>query len=129
MYTEFNTWKEIQQQPAMWRATYDIVCSRKAEIEAFVKKYVAEGYEIILTGAGTSAYIGDALQWVLSDTLLKGAKAVATTDIITEAEALFNKDSKVLLVSFARSGNSPESVGAINLVNKTAGQAAHIFIT
>ena len=129
MYTEFNTWKEIQQQPAMWRATYDIVCSRKAEIEAFVKKYVAEGYEIILTGAGTSAYIGDALQWVLSDTLLKGAKAVATTDIITEAEALFDKDSKVLLVSFARSGNSPESVGAINLVNKTAGQAAHIFIT
>ena len=129
MYTEFNTWKEIQQQPAMWRATYDIVCSRKAEIEAFVKKYVAEGYEIILTGAGTSAYIGDALQWVLSDTLLKGAKAVATTDIITEADALFNKDSKVLLVSFARSGNSPESVGAINLVNKTAGQAAHIFIT
>ena len=129
MYTEFNTWKEIQQQPAMWRATYDIVCSRKAEIEAFVKKYVAEGYEIILTGAGTSAYIGDALQWVLSDTLLKGAKAVATTDIITEAEALFNKDSKVLLVSFARSGNSPESVGAINLVNKTAGQAAHIYIT
>ena len=129
MHTEFYTWKEIQQQPAMWRATYDIVCSRKAEIEAFVKKYVAEGYEIILTGAGTSAYIGDALQWVLSDTLLKGAKAVATTDIITEAEGLFNKDSKVLLISFARSGNSPESVGAINLVNKTAGQAAHIFIT
>ena len=129
MYTEFNTWKEIQQQPAMWLATYDIVCNRKAEIEAFVKKYVSEGYEIILTGAGTSAYIGDALQWVLSDTLLKGAKAVATTDIITEAEALFNKDSKVLLVSFARSGNSPESVGAINLVNKTAGQAAHIYIT
>ena len=129
MYTEFNTWKEIQQQPAMWLATYDIVCNRKAEIEAFVKKYVSEGYEIILTGAGTSAYIGDALQWVLSDTLLKGAKAVATTDIITEAEDLFNKDSKVLLVSFARSGNSPESVGAINLVNKTAGQAAHIYIT
>ena len=129
MYTEFNTWKEIQQQPAMWRATYGIVCNRKAEIEAFVKKYVAEGYEIILTGAGTSAYIGDALQWVLSDTLLKGAKAVATTDIITEAEGLFDKDSKVLLVSFARSGNSPESVGAINLVNKTAGQAAHIYIT
>ena len=129
MYTEFNTWKEILQQPAMWRATYDIVSSRKDEITSFVKKYVEEGYEIILTGAGTSAYIGDALQWVLSDTLLKGAKAVATTDIITEADALFNKDSKVLLVSFARSGNSPESVGAINLVNKTAGQAAHIFIT
>ena len=129
MHTEFYTWKEIHQQPAMWLKTYDVVNGMKDQIAAFVKKYVAEGYEIILTGAGTSAYIGDALQWVLSGTLLSGAKAVATTDIITEAGQLFNKDSKVLLVSFARSGNSPESVGAINLVNKTAGNTAHIYIT
>lgn len=129
MHTEFNTWKEIRQQPAMWLKTYEVVNGMKSQISAFVKKYVEEGYEIILTGAGTSAYIGDALKWVLSGTLLNGAKAIATTDIITEAGLLFNKDSKVLLISFARSGNSPESVGAINLVNKTAGRAAHIYIT
>lgn len=113
----------------MWLRTYDIVSGMKSRIESFVKKYVAEGYEIILTGAGTSAYIGDALQWVLKGTLLDGARAVATTDIITEADQLFDEQSKVLLVSFARSGNSPESVGAINLVNRTAGKAAHIYIT
>lgn len=129
MHTQYHTWKEILQQPDMWLKTYDVVRGMKAEISSFVKKYVAEGYEIILTGAGTSAYIGDALKWVLSGTLLNGAKAIATTDIITEADQLFNPDSKVLLISFARSGNSPESVGAINLVNKTAGKAAHIFIT
>lgn len=129
MYSEYNTWKEIHQQPGMWLATYDIVCGMRAEISAFVKKFVEEGYEIVLTGAGTSAYIGDALKWTLAGTLLQGAKAIATTDIITEAEQLFNKDSKVLLISFARSGNSPESVGAINLVNKVAGSAAHIYIT
>ena len=129
MYTEFHTWKEILQQPDMWLKTYAIVKERKEEIASFVKKYVEAGYEIVLTGAGTSAYIGDALQWTLSGTLLHGAKAIATTDIITEASSLFNKDSKVLLVSFARSGNSPESVGAINLVNKVAGEAAHVYIT
>ena len=129
MHTQFHTWKEIRQQPEMWLRTYDIVSGMKSRIESFVKKYVAEGYEIILTGAGTSAYIGDALQWVLKGTLLDGARAVATTDIITEADQLFDEHSKVLLVSFARSGNSPESVGAINLVNRTAGKAAHIYIT
>lgn len=129
MHKQYNTWKEILQQPAMWLRTYDIVNGMKAEIFSFVKKYVQEGYEIILTGAGTSAYIGDALRWVLAGTLLDGAKAIATTDIITEAGLLFNKDSKVLLISFARSGNSPESVGAINLVDRTAGKTAHIFIT
>ena len=129
MHTQYHTWKEILQQPDMWLKTYDVIRGIKDEISSFVKKYVEEDYEIILTGAGTSAYIGDALKWVLGGTLLDGAKAVATTDIITEAGLLFNKDSKVLLVSFARSGNSPESVGAINLVNKVAGKAAHIYIT
>lgn len=129
MYTKYHTWNEILQQPQMWMKTYDIVNGMKDKVSSFIKRYVDEGYEIILTGAGTSAYIGDALQWVLSGTLLSGAKAVATTDIITEAGQIFNKDSKVLLISFARSGNSPESVGAINLVNKVAGKAAHIFIT
>ena len=129
MCREYNTWKEIHQQPEMWLKTYDIIKGLKDQISSFVKKYITDGYEIILTGAGTSAYIGDALQCVLAGTLLDGVKAVATTDIITEAEMLFNKESKVLLISFARSGNSPESVGAINLVNKVAGKAAHMFIT
>ena len=62
MYTEFHTWKEILQQPDMWLKTFAIVKERKNEIADFVKKYVDAGYEIILTGAGTSAYIGDALQ-------------------------------------------------------------------
>ena len=79
MYTEFHTWKEILQQPDMWLKTFEIVKNRKDEISAFIKKYVEAGYEIVLTGAGTSAYIGDALQWALSGTLLHGAKAVATT--------------------------------------------------
>ena len=35
----------------------------------------------------------------------------------------------MLLISFARSGNSPESVGAVKAVEKTAGKVAHIFIT
>lgn len=129
MFMEYNTWREIHQQPRVWLKTYDVVYQMKDQIASFIKTYRNEGYEIVLTGAGTSAYIGDALKWVLAGTLLDGAKAIATTDIITEAPALFNKDSKVLLVSFARSGNSPESVGAINLVNRTAGEAAHIFIT
>ena len=46
----------------MWLKTYEVIKGMKAEIASFVKKYVEEGYEIVLTGAGTSAYIGDALE-------------------------------------------------------------------
>ena len=44
MHTEFNTWKEIRQQPAMWLKTYEVVNGMKSQISAFVKKYVEEGH-------------------------------------------------------------------------------------
>ena len=59
MYTKYHTWNEILQQPQMWQETYNIIYNMREQIASFVKKYVAQGYEIILTGAGTSAYIGD----------------------------------------------------------------------
>lgn len=129
MTLNFHTYKEIRQQPRVWKAAYEIVLKRKPEISAFIRKYVDSGYSVVLTGAGTSAYIGDALECALRGTLLTGASAIATTDIITAPELFFGKDSKVLLISFARSGNSPESIGAIKAVEQAAGSVAHIFIT
>ena len=119
MTHDYNTYKEIFQQPRVWLKTLDYIRANKDEIRAFTDKYLQEGYEIVLTGAGTSAYIGDALEPALYTTGFKGAKAIATTDIITNPEMYFDRDSKVLLVSFARSGNSPERVGAIKTLEKT----------
>ena len=126
---DLHTYKEIRQQPRVWKEAYEIILQQKGEIKQFVDKYLSEGFEIVMTGAGTSAYIGDALETALFDTRFRGARAIATTDILTAPEFYFNKESKVLLISFARSGNSPESIGAVKAVEATAGQIAHIFIT
>ena len=129
MTQDLYTYKEIKQQPRVWKQAYDIIAQHKDEIKSFVDKYLSDGFEIVMTGAGTSAYIGDALETALFDTRFRGARAIATTDILTAPEFYFNKQSKVLLISFARSGNSPESIGAVKAVEATAGQTAHIFIT
>ena len=129
MAQELHTYREIKQQPCVWRKAYNMVCARKAEIKAFLDAKLNDGYSVVLTGAGTSAYIGDALEPALYSTRFQGARAIATTDIITNPQMFFNQGSKVLLVSFARSGNSPESVGAVKALEKTAGKVAHIFIT
>lgn len=123
------THKEILQQPRMWQETYGVILSRKDEIAAFTDKYLADGYSVVLSGAGSSAYIGDALECALSSTRFRGARSIATTDILSNPGLYFNSASKVLLISFARSGNSPESVGAVKAVEQTAGCVAHIFIT
>ena len=123
------TYCEIKQQPSTWLDSYEIVHARKNEISEFVHKYLDEGYSVVLTGAGTSAYIGDALECSLLNTIFRGARSIATTDILTNPNLYFDSKSKILLISFARSGNSPESVGAVNIIEKTAGKVAHIFIT
>ena len=129
MTQDFHTYREIRQQPRVWREAYEMVLSRKEDIISFTNRFLSEGYIPVLTGAGTSAYIGDALEPALFHTRLNNARAIPTTDILTAPELFFDSDSRILLISFARSGNSPESVGAIRAAEKTAGKVAHIFIT
>ena len=122
------TFNEIHQQPAMWRKELAALLAKKEEIRAFMHKYLTPDTDIVLTGAGTSAFIGDALQPVMRG-MWQNVRSVATTDIITHAKYLLNPEKPLLLVSFARSGNSPESVGAVNLANKLCKNVAHVYIT
>ena len=57
------TTREIYQQPSVWKETARLYQERKAEIKAFLEKIGQEHayIKVILTGAGTSAYVGDTL--------------------------------------------------------------------
>jgi len=122
------TFNEIHQQPAMWRKEREALLAKKAEVSAFMHKYLTPETDIVLTGAGTSAFIGDALMPLMRG-VWRNVRSVATTDIITHSECLLDKERPLLLISFARSGNSPESVGAVNLANKLCKNVAHVYIT
>lgn len=122
------TCTEIHQQPAMWRKEMEALLAKKAEISAFMHKYLTPDTDIVLSGAGTSAFIGDALQPVMRG-IWRNVRAIPTTDLITHAQYLLDREKPLLLISFARSGNSPESVGAVNLANKLCKHVAHVYIT
>ena len=55
--------------------------------------------------------------------------SIATTDLITHPEQYFNKTKKYLLISFARSGDSPESSQAILLSEQLSQKVYHLIIT
>lgn len=126
---ETNTYKEILQQPAMWQIEYQKLVAEKAAISAFLNQYLTSDTDVVLTGAGTSAFIGDALVPILRQGIFRNCRAVATTDLVTHTAAFVQKDKPLLLISFARSGNSPESVATVNSINRYCTNVAHIFIT
>ncbi|SMG50433.1 SIS domain-containing protein [Cedecea sp. NFIX57] len=127
-----TTWteKEIRQQPVSWIRSLQQIDRTRDEIAAFLNPLLAnDKLKIILTGAGTSAFIGDIIAPWLSRHTGKQFVAVPTTDLVTNPLDYLSPEQPTLLVSFARSGNSPESVAAVELANQLVKSCYHITIT
>ena len=128
------TTREIYQQPSVWKETARLYQERQAEIKAFLEKIGQEHdyIKVILTGAGTSAYVGDTLVPYLQevhDERHWNFQSIATTDIVAHPQTYLKKEVPTVLVSFARSGNSPESVATVQLAQGLVDELYQITIT
>lgn len=128
-----HTTREIQQQPKVWKEIATSHQEKLQEWKGFLEEIFAKHnhVRIIFTGAGTSAYIGEVLVPVLNDKKQSGVRfeAIATTDIVSNPTAYLTKEEPTILVSFARSGNSPESVGTVEVAEKIVRNLYHVIIT
>lgn len=127
-----GTWteEEIRQQPASWIRSLANIDNIRSAIDSFLAPLLRKNdLRIVLTGAGTSAFIGNIIApWLASQTG-KNISAVPTTDLVTNPMDYLNPAHPLLLVSFARSGNSPESVAAVELANQFVPECYHLPIT
>lgn len=120
---------EIRQQPKLWEETYNIVKSNEEKIKIFLNKKLKSNTRIVLTGAGTSDYVGDTIYLYLAKKLNLRVEAIASTDIVSNPAEFIEEDVPTILVSYARSGNSPESVGAYDLFEENVKDIAQLVIT
>lgn len=124
------TLTEIYQQPATWKKTCQQVASMKDELKAFIDQVITQDdFDVILTGAGTSEFVGNTLFSYLNKKLNYKAKSYGTTDLVATPENYLSRTKPTLLISFGRSGNSPESVGAIDVAEEVCDNLYHLFVT
>ncbi len=129
------TTREIKQQPELWQEAFTYYKENIERINVFLTevKKAAEGkVRIVFTGAGTSQYVGDTIKPYLSkvgDSRHFIFESIGTTDIVASPAEYLYPDDWTILVSFARSGNSPESVAAVDVANKYVKNLRHITIT
>ncbi|MDR0497896.1 MAG: SIS domain-containing protein, partial [Treponema sp.] len=108
------TSSEIYRQPELWRELASLMQTKKDEIVSFLSYFNDRLFtRIIITGAGSSAYIGETAAFIIGKTTGIHCEAIPTTDIVSSPYSVLLADVPTLLVSVARSGNSPESVGAV----------------
>lgn len=128
------TTREIEQQPQLWQETLKIYQDKKSQIEDFLNK-INEKFgkvKVIFTGAGTSAYVGNTVMPYLrkhGDRSKYDFEAIDTTKIVSTPEDYLEADTPTVLVSFARSGNSPESVATVELAKQLVNNLYQIAIT
>lgn len=132
MSANHSVWtaREIAQQPAVWRALDRDLAARRPETGRFLDPLLArEDLRIVLTGAGTSAFAGQIVAPRLSRALGRRVDAVATTDLVSSPHDHLRPDEPTLLVSFARSGDSPESLAAVRLADELVHDCRHLVLT
>ena len=124
-----HTFREISHQPRMWKETFETVQARRNELEAFFRT-IAFGpdSDIIFTGAGTSAFVADIATALYTRLGYRNTRSVPTTDIVSSPAYCLTPGRK-LVVSFARSGDSPESVAAYQIVRQVCPDSSHLVIT
>ena len=125
-----HTAREIAQQPELWREVAREATCNKSVVDAFLNPLLERNnLRIVLTGAGTSAFAGQVLAPLLSRRLRRRVEAVATTDLVSTPRECFAEDVPTLLVSFARSGDSPESVAATEVAEQILSEVHHLVVT
>lgn len=125
-----HTSLEISSQPGLWKQSWEAIREQQLELKRFLEPiYAIRDLVVILTGAGSSAFIGVALQGPFQKNNRVMTRAISTTDLVTHPAHFLQKERPTLLVSFARSGDSPESIAAVNLVNQLCDEVYHLIIT
>ncbi len=124
------TLREIRQQPEVWQQVADEAAARRKEVAEFLAPVLdSPDARIVLTGAGSSAFAGGILAPVLARRLGRRVDAVATTDIVSNPQEAFAEDVPTVLVSLARSGDSPESVAATDFADRSLRTVRHLVVT
>lgn len=126
----FNTASEIDQQPRLWKEIPQIFDDNKEKIEKFLEEeFIDKDVDVVFTGGGTSDYVGQLVAPYLTRHAKGNFYAIPSTDLVSNPYMYLKKERPTILVNFARSGNSPESVASVNLANQLLDKVFHVFIT
>ncbi len=121
---------EILQQPGVWNDVVALIKDQSASLSKFLGPLLQRtDLRIVLTGAGTSAHIGACVAPAATRALGRAVEAIPTTDLVADPQAYLFANVPTLLVSFGRSGNSPESIAAVDIADKHIRQCFHLIIT
>lgn len=125
-----HTAEEIAQQPALWDELAASLDHMRTRVDTFLGDWLRHPeHRVIFTGAGSSGFIAEMVADQINAQWPADVRALHTTSLLTHPALYLDRERPTLLVSFGRSGSSPESVAAVELVHERVAQARFLDIT
>jgi tagatose-6-phosphate ketose/aldose isomerase len=128
------TAREIAQQPTTWKETRRIFEGHADRLRTFLEAAGVAGPlelrpTVVLTGAGTSDYIGQVLTLLLRTEWGCETQAIASTDLLANMAEYIVPGRRYLMISFSRSGDSPEGVTVLAQALEKYPEIAHLIVS
>ncbi len=120
-----HTLREICQQPELWETT----ARTMAGLADALRPEVDQAREIVLTGSGSSLYVAESIFGAVQAGAKKPARAMPSGELLLLGPAALPPGRPLLVVSFARSGNSPESAALIRRLLEDLPEVRHLVVT
>jgi tagatose-6-phosphate ketose/aldose isomerase len=121
----FHTLQEICQQPWTWLRT----CERMVASREHLRQDLKGIRSLALTGSGSSEYAAECVRFPLQNELGIPTESISGGALLMYGAKAFPPGRPGLLVSVARSGDSPESGGVVELLLGTEPQIRHVVVT
>jgi tagatose-6-phosphate ketose/aldose isomerase len=121
----FHTLQEICQQPWTWLRT----CERMIASQNDLREDLKGIHSLALTGSGSSEYAGECVRSPLQNELGIPTESISGGALLMYGGKALPPGRPGLLVSVARSGDSPESSGVVEWLLGTEPQIRHVVVT
>ena len=130
----YITATEIYQQPGLWKEAHQLYLDQLDTITSFLTgiKEKHDFVHVIFTGAGTSDFVGQSIANYLNqvnDLNHIRFSVIGSVELVSRPHDYFQADLPTILVSFARSGNSPESLAAVEIAKQLVDSLYQVTIT
>ncbi len=123
-----HTLREIAQQPVTWLETAHAMVAEMPAFASLLSEPAASRGPLLLTGSGSSHCIAQSLAPSLQTAFRRPALAIPAGDVLTDPEAILASQPG-LVISFARSGDSPESSALVDHCLAARPGTQHLIFT
>lgn len=120
-----HTLTEICQQPELWQQTAELAAS----VTSLRLEELRRNEFVVLTGSGSSHYVGECIAPSIQHRTGRATLALGSGELLLARRDLLPPQRPLMIVSFARSGNSPESSALIASCLEQEPAIEHLVVT